>query len=97
MSTQSSVERMPRNVKVALWVIWFQALLSVAAAVVILSVVSDAVDHGRGEGTGLISALAYLTFLTSALLVAAGIAAPRRFGWVRGTVVAVEVLNLVAG
>ncbi|MFC8342401.1 hypothetical protein [Streptomyces sp. NPDC057280] len=45
---------MPRSVRLAMVGVRVRALLSLAAGALLLSLVSDAVGHGGGEGAGLL-------------------------------------------
>lgn len=96
MTQQAAPERMPGKLKFALAAVWFQGLMNVLAAVLIFSLVSDRVDHGQDEDAGVLRAMAYVSLLAAAALIAAAVLALRRLNWVRITVIVIEAV-LMAG
>ncbi|WP_159028944.1 hypothetical protein [Streptomyces noursei] len=96
MAQQAASERMPGKLKFALAAVWFQGLMNVVAAVLLFSLVSDRADHGQDEDAGVLRALAYVSLLAAAVLIAAAVLALRRLKGVRIAVIAVESI-LMAG
>lgn len=87
---------MPRSVGLAVVAVWAQALLSLAAGALLLSVVSDAVGHGRDEGAGLLRFVVVLSVLVAVALVLCGAWSGKRSNGVRVTVVFFGGLSLLA-
>ncbi|OKK07019.1 hypothetical protein AMK26_12975 [Streptomyces sp. CB03234] len=87
---------MPTKLKFALAFVWFQGLMNVVSAVLIFSLVSDRVDHGQDEDAGVLRAMAYVSLLAAAALIAAAVLALRRLNWVRIAVIVIEAI-LMAG
>ncbi|MFF8293709.1 hypothetical protein ACF068_31495 [Streptomyces sp. NPDC016309] len=96
MSQRAVPAPMPGKLKFALVAVWFQGLMNVLAAVLILSLVSDRVDHGQDEDAGVLRAMAYVSLLAAAALIAAAVLTLRRLDWVRVAVIVIEVI-LMAG
>ncbi|MEU1513260.1 hypothetical protein ABZ490_14040 [Streptomyces sp. NPDC005811] len=88
---------MPRNVRLALVGVWVQAVLNLAAGAVLLAVVSDAADHGRDEGVGLLRFVAVLSLLIAGALLLCGVLAGKRLNGIRVTVIVIEALGLLIG
>ena len=95
--SESVHQTMPRNLKFALVGVWFQAVVNLGLGFFFLALVNDAVEHGQEEGTAFVRFIAYISIVIGALLAACGIAAPRRQGWVRTTVLVIEAISLVSG
>jgi uncharacterized membrane protein len=92
------LERMPRRVKVALGVVWFQAIVTVIGAFALLSLINDDLDHGRDiENLGLIRFIVYTSLIAAVVLIVSAIAAPRRFGWTRTCILVVEGISIASG
>ncbi|MDN3293060.1 hypothetical protein QWM81_03160 [Streptomyces ficellus] len=96
MASQTVPERMPGKLKVALVAVWLQGVLNAAGGVLLLAVVNDEAQHGRDDGLGLLRFLAVLSFLAAAALITCAVLTPRRTGWVRGTVIGLEIVTVVS-
>ncbi|WP_329277325.1 hypothetical protein [Streptomyces sp. NBC_01451] len=97
MTTSSVKVQMPKTVKVALVLVWVQALLNLAVGFLLLVLVNDDVDHGRDEGVGMLRFLAVLSLLIAGALLLCGVFAGKRLNGVRVTVIVIEALVLLSG
>ncbi|WP_234478056.1 hypothetical protein [Streptomyces sp. MBT65] len=96
MTTPGVKAQMPKNVRLALVGVWVQAVLNVVAGFLLLAVVSDAVDHGQDEGTGLLRFVAVLSLLIAGVLLLCGVFARTRSNGIRVTVIVIEALSLLS-
>ncbi|MFF5566226.1 hypothetical protein ACFY7Z_06640 [Streptomyces sp. NPDC012623] len=89
-------DRMPGAVKLALVGVWFQAVINGLGGWWLLSLINTRLDHGQDVShLGLVRASAYFSFAVAAVLALSALYAPKRFGWVRSTLVAVEGLAIL--
>ncbi|GAA4888975.1 hypothetical protein ACFPM3_18870 [Streptomyces coeruleoprunus] len=96
MSGQAVREPMPSKLKAALVGVWLQGVLNLAGGVLLLALVNDEVQHGRDEGLGFVRLMAFLSFVVAVALIACALLTPRRAGWVRPTVITLEVITVVS-
>ena len=88
--------RMPVNVKFAVAGGWIQAFFNGFAGYFILSEVNDRLDHGQ-DVDGLMRPLAYISIAVALVLATCAALAPKRYGWVRNTVLVIEVFAVLSG
>jgi hypothetical protein len=88
--------RMPVNVKAAVVGVWIQAVCNALGGFFILSEVNNRLDHGQ-DVDGLARPLAYISIVLALVLLTCAVLAPKRYGWVRNTVLVIEAFAVLSG
>lgn len=87
--------RMPVKVKIAVAGVWIQAVFNALGGFFILSEVNDRLDHGQ-DVDGLMRPLAYASIILALVLATCAVLAPKRYGWVRNTVLVIEAFAVLS-
>ncbi|GAA2240826.1 MULTISPECIES: hypothetical protein [Kitasatospora] len=90
--------RMPRGLKIATGVIWFQAVVNLLVGWVLFSSAATFDEHGVGEryGSGLLRTIGVVSVVIGLLLAVCGVLVVRRAAWVRPTVIGLEAVGILS-
>ncbi|MEV4314619.1 hypothetical protein [Actinocrispum sp. NPDC049592] len=88
---------MPGQVKGVLAVLIFQILANGFLGYFVLDALSDLESHGaKATNAGLAYFLGYLSFAVAGTLLACVVLTPKRFSWIRPTVITIEVIGIIS-
>ncbi|WP_354639369.1 hypothetical protein [Kitasatospora camelliae] len=86
---------MPKSVKFAVGGVVFQAVMNALVGFLLMALASDEADHG-GDGAGFLQFIGLLSVAISLLLAVCAALSGKRLGWVRTTVVVIEVVSIAS-
>ncbi|MGI5196081.1 hypothetical protein ACQEVY_20915 [Streptomyces sp. CA-288835] len=88
--------RMPLQVKIAVVVMWIQAVINGLGGFFILSEVNSRIEHNQ-EVDGVMRPLAYTSIVLALVLLTCAVLARKRYAWVRNTVLVIEAFAVLSG
>lgn len=98
MTEKIQQQRMPARLKAMLVVMYLQVLANGFGGIVLFDDVQTAESHGaRVPYAGALYTVAFASFLVAAVLLACAVLTPRRFAWIRPTVIAIEAVSVISG